>query len=235
MSHGLALLFIGGAQIVLGVQTGGFAWLLLWSGASFALVGAAYTARKPSVFGKRSDGSLPWPNVLLLLPFLFFTWGVWGLQTALTREPACHEIAPGLWIGRNPRWCGLPKNVRMVVDLAAEFGEPVHIRHGRTYICAPVLDGSTPGIEALCAVIERVNACAGPVYIHCALGHGRSGTLAAALLIARGHAKNAMEAEAMISTVRPGVRLHKGQRALLDLYVNRVLQDVQVNQNVGRN
>jgi protein-tyrosine phosphatase len=233
MSHGLALLFIGGAQIVLGVQTGGIGWLLVWSGVSFAVVGTAYVARKPSIFGKRPDGSLAWPNVLLLAPFLIFSWSVWRLQTTFTREPAYHEVAPGLWVGRNPRVCGLPEDVRMVVDLTAEFSEPERVRQSRTYICVPILDGCAPDVATLCDVAERINACNDPVYIHCALGHGRSGTIAAALLLSRGQVKDVREAEAAISAVRPGIRLHKDQRALLHEYVKRMPQDDLFNHTVG--
>jgi protein-tyrosine phosphatase len=215
MSHGLALLFIGGAQIVLGVLTGGIGWLLVWSGMSFALVGAAYLVRKPSLFGKRPDGSLAWQNVMLLLPFLLFTWAVWRVQTAFSREPACHEVLPGVWIGRRPSARDIPAGVCLVVDMTAEFPAAAFVRNGREYVAVPVLDGCAPDEGALRRVVRTVRTCHGPVYLHCALGHGRSGTVAAAVALAKGLAEDAVSAEELVRSVRAGIRLHPAQRMLL--------------------
>jgi len=55
-----------------------------------------------------------------------------------------------------------------------------------------------------------------PVLIHCALGHGRTGMVTAAVLVASGEAQTAADAIAMIQTVRPGVKLNKAQRLTLE-------------------
>jgi protein-tyrosine phosphatase len=52
---------------------------------------------------------------------------------------------------------------------------------------------------------------AGPVYVHCAQGHGRSATFAAAWLLAAGSAKDARDAVEKLRSKRPLVRLTVGQ------------------------
>ncbi|TWU44827.1 hypothetical protein Poly51_58930 [Rubripirellula tenax] len=55
-----------------------------------------------------------------------------------------------------------------------------------------------------------------PVLIHCAQGHGRTGLVAAAVLIVSGEAQTAADAIAIIQAVRPGVELNKAQRMILE-------------------
>ena len=86
---------------------------------------------------------------------------------------------------------------------------------GIAYTSLPTLDGAAPDraeFDALVAHIVR----AGGVYVHCASGHGRSATLAAALLIARGLSASVPEAEERLRAARPGVRLSRAQRAFLE-------------------
>lgn len=100
MKYGLAFSLLGGAQIALAIQVGWFfGWFVAWSGVSFILVAAAYLGVGARVFGKRSNGTMAWPNVALLLPFLLLTWGLWEIQRRLASKPAVHEVAPGVWLG----------------------------------------------------------------------------------------------------------------------------------------
>ena len=67
---------------------------------------------------------------------------------------------------------------------------------------------------------DELNACIDAlpetgVYIHCAQGHGRTGFFACALLLRRGLAATAAEAEARVVAARPGVKLRQAQRAFL--------------------
>ena len=60
-------------------------------------------------------------------------------------------------------------------------------------------------------------------YVHCAVGHGRSAALVAAVLLARGRAASVDEAEAQMRQKRPRVGLGPSQKALL----NRLLPQLQ--------
>jgi protein-tyrosine phosphatase len=193
----------------------GAGWVLLWPAISFLAVAAAYAGLGPVVFGKRPNGSLaPWA-VLLLLPYLALTWLTWHLQRRLTREEPCNEIVPSLWLGRRPFAHELPASVVLVVDLTAEFAAPRWLRRRCRYVCLPVLDAFVPDEADVAALVGYVAARTDAVYIHCAQGHGRSALVAAAVLLARGLARDAAEAETLLRKARPGVRLKPSQRRLL--------------------
>jgi protein-tyrosine phosphatase len=201
---------------VLACALEGACWLLLWPAVSFLALAAAYAGLGPRVFGKRLDGSLaPWA-VLLLLPYLALSWLVWHVQRRLSREDPCNEVAPGLWLGRRPFAHELPAGVLLVVDVTAEFAVPRWLRGRYRYLCLPTLDTFAPDEAALVALVGHVAASAEPVYVHCAQGHGRSAVVVAAVLLARGLARDAAEAETLLRTARPGVRLKASQRRLLE-------------------
>jgi protein-tyrosine phosphatase len=215
MRSALALLVIGIGQVALAALYPCAAWLLVWSGLSFCAVAAAYAFQKPRVFGKRPEGTLAWGPCLLLLPYLLLTWLIWYCQTRFTREAVCDEIAPGLWLGRRAAASELPPSVTLIVDLTSEFGEPRALRTGRAYLCLPTLDNAAPEQGAFRDAVQKVAAWEGGVYVHCALGHGRSALVAAAVLMARGLADGPEEALLQVKRVRPGVRLDCRQWAFL--------------------
>jgi protein-tyrosine phosphatase len=179
-------------------------------------VAAAYQWIGPKVFGKRPDGTLAWWSVVALLPFLLFTWLLWRLQRRFSGSDCCNEVAPGIWLGRRAYGWELPAGISLVVDLTAEFPEPKDVRAGRSYRCLPTLDTRAPEERAFQQLVEEIVAWPGSVYIHCAAGHGRSATVAAAALIARGLAQEVTQAEHLLKQARPGVSLNSVQRGLLE-------------------
>jgi protein-tyrosine phosphatase len=216
MKYAIAFGLLGVYLIALGCILEGAGWLLLWPGISFLVVAGAYSGLGPRVYGKRSDGRMAWWAVLVLLPYLLLSWTVWHIQRRVSKEPCCNEVAPGLWIGRRVYANELPREVSLIVDLTVEFSEPHRVRKGRSYICLPVLDAFVPSEHELRELAERVAAWTGTVYIHCASGHGRSAMVAAAVILMRGLAADAKQAERMVRQARPAVRLKPAQRRLLD-------------------
>ena len=210
-----ALLLIGVAQIILGFFYHTVGWLLGWSGASFIAVSLAYVWQKPMIFGKRPDGTLtPW-HVVLLWPYLLFTWVAWYLGSRLSREAPGHRIAPGLWLGRRASGREIPADVSLVVDMTAELPEPASVRRGRTYLCLPTLDGSVPDRAELRTLVETIAAWPGGVYVHCALGRGRSALVVAAVLLAKGIAPDFAGASQVLKKARPSVWMNAVQRAYM--------------------
>ncbi len=207
---------LGVYLIGLAVIVRGWGWLLVWPGGSLLLVAAAFAGLGPRVFGKRRDGTVSWWALLALFPYLLLTWVVWQFLRLTSKEPCCHEIVTGIWVGRRVYASELPADVSLIVDLTAEFPEPRAVRAGRSYVCLPTLDTTAPNADALRAVVRRVDEHRGGVYIHCASGHGRAATVAAALLLARGLAADVRQAESLLRRVRPGIRLKRVQRALLE-------------------
>lgn len=210
--------FATGAALLtfLALHLGGAWWLLLWPAASFGAVALAYAGVGPRVFGKRPDGRMRPGSLLVLLPWLLLTWATWNLARKLSRAPAYAETAPGLYIGRRLLSGELPPGIGTVLDLTSEFIEPHGIRTACRYVSLPVLDASTLPVDRVVPVLRELAVLPGPIYVHCAQGHGRTGMMAAALLVARGQARDARTALALLQRVRPGVRLAPAQQRALE-------------------
>lgn len=219
MKYAIIFGILGVYLIVLSYGLEGAGWLLLWPGFSLVSVAVAYAGLGPSVYGKRSNGRMAWWALLLLLPYLLLTWLVWHIQRRMSKEPCCHEVAPHLWIGRRAFEAELPPDVSLIVDLTAEFPERSRVRAGRSYLCLPILDGLVPGEQELRQLVDKTATWSGSVYIHCALGHGRSALVAAAVLVKRELAADAKQAEAMLCQVRRAIYLKPVQRRLLERIV----------------
>ena len=217
MRYAVTFTLLSGLLVVHAVWHRGLCWLLLWPALSFAWVALAYAGLGPSLFGKRPDGRMAWWAVLLLLPYLLLTWGIWHLHRLLSKEDAWNEIALGIYLGRRVFVGQLPPDVTLVVDLTAEFPEPRRVVEGRRYICLPTLDAHVPNLAAFRDLISDVADWPGRVYVHCAMGHGRSALLAAAVLLVRGLAGDVREAETLVRKARPRARLRRPQRALLEV------------------
>lgn len=186
----------------LGLAGASIAWLLGW----------------PGLFGKSADGRLPgWAYGL--------HWGWYGLavlafygRLAWSGERACDEVAPGVWVGR--RLLGrerdrLPDRDAAVLDMTAEF--PATVRGG-AYRCLPVLDGTAPRpaqLRAAASWIQAQRDAGRVVYVHCAMGHGRSATAVAAWMMTQEPGLTPREAEARMRLRRPGVRLSRPQHRAL--------------------
>ena len=209
------LLFIGVGQVALAALYPHVAWLLAWSGLDFCAVAAAYAFQKPRVFGKRLDGTLAWGPCVLLLPYLLLTWLLWYCQTRFSGEAVCDEVVPGLWVGRRASAEELPPDITLVVDLTSEFGAPRAVRTGHAYLCLPTLDNAFTDPESFGELVRQTAAWEGGVYVHCALGHGRSALVAAAILMAHGLASSPEAAFARVRQARPGVNLNRSQWAFL--------------------
>jgi protein-tyrosine phosphatase len=211
--YGVLLGALGLAQAVLAFGIGAWGAPLIWSAASFLGMTAAYLGVGPRLLGKRENGRLAPLSTLVLLPYLLLTWSVWELQRRSSRDPVCHEITPGLWLGRRPLTGEIPEACRVVVDLTCEFPESTAAIGDRRYFVLPTLDAGTPGPEAFSKLVTEMANGGDPVYVHCALGRGRSAMFVAAVLLARGEASSAEEAEALIRAIRPSIKLAPNQRA----------------------
>ncbi len=215
MHYAVFFTFCASCLVVSAVHHGGWAYLLCWPAVSFLLLALAYVAARPSLLGKQPDGRLAWWALLGFAPVLLLLWTIWHLQRWFSREPPCQEVAPGLWLGRRPFAHEVPADVRWIVDLTAEFPASRGLLAGRDYLLVATLDGLAPEEAAFRAAVNHVAALASPVLVHCAMGHGRSATVVAAVLLARGIARDVREAEEQLRRVRPRVRLNAGQRRLL--------------------
>jgi protein-tyrosine phosphatase len=210
---------------VAAARHGGWAWALLWPATSLAIVSVAYAGAGARLLGKRVDGRIAAWAVALHLPFLLLTLAVWHLVVALRGSREASLVAEGLWVGRRPRARDLPAGVVVVADLTSEFAVARGIAGRYEYWSLPTLDGHVPPVDALVAFARRLAAAPGPVYLHCAQGHGRAAVMAACVLVARGAAADADTAIAMVRAARPKVRLTPRQKATLREAAGRIVAE----------
>lgn len=189
-----------------------FAWLAL----GFLQVATAYFACSPRLLGKRLDGTLaPWA-MAIGLPVYCLNYGFrWG-QRRFGGEPASTEVAPGLFVGRRPGPDELPEGTTTIVDLSAELSAHARVRAHPGYLCFPMLDDGFPEPGEIERIVVALQDVPGPMLIHCAAGHGRSATLAAAVGLARGQFRDLTHAETSMRRARPKIRFTTWQRERLE-------------------
>jgi protein-tyrosine phosphatase len=195
---------------------------LLWLNAAvaFAALAVAYAGAGPGLLGKRPDGRRrlwAWP---IFWPYFVLNALSFRLYRSLIREPAFAEVVPNLHFGRRLTTGEVRRAAivwQAVLDLACEFPEAAPLRRVAAYRSLPVLDATAPSPAGLQAAVAWLTAAfqAGPVYVHCALGHGRSATVVLALLLTTGQVGTVKEGLALLRAKRPGVGLNRAQRALL--------------------
>ena len=192
-------------------------------GFSMGLLSAAYFADRPGWMFKRPDGRIRLVGYLLFLPYQFFNHLAWRMVVALSREPPYHEIVPGLFLGRRlhrgeaHRFESL--GMAAVLDLTCEFAEPSFLTQVDSP-CLPILDATAPRLDQLEQGIDWLadRHTQGPVYVHCAAGHGRSATFVAGYLLKSQAAQDAADAVAEVAQRRPRIRLVPAQLRVLEAY-----------------
>jgi protein-tyrosine phosphatase len=138
------------------------------------------------------------------------------------------EVAPNLWLGPRLNEASAREavagGVQAVLDLAAELPECRTFRELDHYRSLPILETRAPDYRELHEVIRWVNGfrALGPVYVHCALGHGRSATVVVGYLVLNGECTDWEVAEERLRALRPGVKIKPGQRAALERLMLRL-------------
>lgn len=189
-------------------------WPLWWPGLVFAGVAIVYFAGTPRALGKQADGTIAWWAWLLWAPLFGWMRMLHEGARSLTREPVANQVGTGVWVGRRPRAHEVPTGVAIIVDLCADLPEAAGVTTGRRYLSLPALDATAPAPAAIARAVDAMMATDGPAFIHCAFGHGRSATVAAALLIRRGEATLEDVVQRMRAS-RPRIGLNAVQRAAL--------------------
>lgn len=204
---------------------GGWMIALLWPAISCLLISTAYWTGRVSLFGKKIDGSRHPIAMGLLLPYLMLAYIVWRINVFLTREPFANVVNDSLVVGRRPLAGEIPEKVSIVCDLTSEFSEVRTIRSLPGYRCRPILDASSPLPQELLDLVMQLSPIEGTrVFIHCAKGHGRTGVVAAAWLIAHGYSHSVDDALQKLTSARPGIELRGIQRQSLESILPLLVQ-----------
>lgn len=219
MSYKYLLVLLGAVLVVLALAKGGWFLIALWFACNVLILGVAYARGSHRVFGKRSDGTLPFWSWAIFLPLLLYASAIWYLLR-LSREPAQTAVTEHLVIGRRLLGREFHGEFDNVVDLTAEFPEPLAIRSLESYRSFPILDGAAPAPEALWAAVANLRP--GRTFVHCAQGHGRAALFALAFLLRTRVAHDVEDGLRKLSTVRPGVRLSREQRNCIENFARLI-------------
>lgn len=186
-------------------------WLMVWTAGAFGWVALAYAGLGPRL-GKDRRGRLSLLSRIALAPY----HGLNALSLRLCRDPLWTEIVPGLYLGRrlSPAQAADLGPMAAVLDFTAELAE-CSAFGDVDYRVWPTLDKRPVGSKDLRAAVAFLQACPRPVYLHCALGHGRSASVVAAYLLVTGQVAGAEEAECYLRERRPKVALSREQLASL--------------------
>lgn len=242
MRYALAFSVLGIILAVLAIDQAwraeGVGWLLLAVEADGALVMLALAI----AFGLRSAGvdvegrtcQTGWRMTIaaLLLPYRALGRAALGASGWLDREGPINRLAPGIFIGRLPSRTTRVRlgreGIDAILNLCWEFPGPSTSARGPVCGHVPILDGAPPTDrqfdEAVRWVADR-RAEGRCILIHCAQGHGRTATIAAAVMVRFDLADDADDALARIQAVRPGARPSRTQRSALDRYLGRSSAD----------
>jgi protein-tyrosine phosphatase len=192
--------------------------LPLYVAFSFGLLAVAYAGAGPRLLLKRTTGHRSMLSWLFFAPYHLLNTLTFGVYRRLSREPVFVQVVPKLYFGRrlSAREAASVPCVN-ILDLASEFSATRWPQTVQTYRSLPLLDATSPTENELRSAVAWItNATAsGPVYVHCALGHGRSACVVIAYLLHIGAVQTAIAGERFLRSLRPGVRLHRPQRQLL--------------------
>ena len=210
--------------------------LLAWCGVCFVILGMAYFTNNAAVFGKRPDGTLRWPESLLMMPYLLLAAVVWRVQNLFTDKCPWSGVAPNLYVGRRCSLAQLPPNTSGVIDVTAEFPTPRTLRQQSRVLVVPTLDGGAPSWSQCQQVADFVRTDpTGVYYVYCANGAGRSVTYVAILLGLKGLASSASEAIDSIRKARKVAAPNTDQRRFIEeVFKTQILQNGQtISSEVG--
>jgi protein-tyrosine phosphatase len=203
------------------------AWtlVLLYPSLSFLLLSLAYAGIGPDLLGKQRDGRRAWWAIAWSLPYSLLAECVWRLVILRGREPAIGHVTDNLYCGRRltrrEQAVFARHPIQGCLDLTAEFSEASYLRSLPHYRSAPILDGTAPTVEHLQELVDwlTTTTTSSPIYVHCALGHGRTSTVVVAFLIRNGFEQDIDSALSRLRALRSGVDINATQRELLNAYL----------------
>ncbi len=200
--------------------------LLAYTALSFALVGLAYAFNKPHLMLKLPSGQISKLGRVLFLPFHLLSGFSLFLQRCFSDEAPFSWIDESVMLGRIPlrrdQETLQSHGIRSVLDLTSELEAAPFVRNLQ-YMSVPIMDGTPPSLDQIKACVEwiRRQLAEGSVLVHCALGHGRSATLAAAFLVSRHSFTEPSIVIETLEAARPGISLNKAQMAVLCDHIRR--------------
>lgn len=215
--------------VALRADLGWAALAFLHASLSFGLLSWAYAGAGASLLFKRPTGRRSAWGWLLFGPYYLLNAVTFGAYRRLSNEPPMAQVGHNLFFGRrlSEREAeGL--GCVHVLDLAGEFAEVGPLRRRPGYRSLPLLDAAAPTHEQLREAAAWVTRAmeSGPVYVHCALGHGRSGSVVIAYLLSAGLVGTVEEGVQLLRSLRRGAEPNPAQLRRLCDFQKRALRDI---------
>jgi hypothetical protein len=221
LKHSLTFLLISAACTAVGIRWGDFglvAIVFYYASLSFALLAAAYAGAGPKLLLKQASGRRSVFSWVLFAPYLMLNAATFWAFRRLSAEPSSGQVSHNLFFGRRmtDREAEAMPCVH-ILDLAGEFSEVATFRSRSGYRSMPLLDAGAPSLDQLRDAAAWLASAveSGPVYVHCALGHGRSGCVVIAYLLASGQVKLVDDGLQKLRSVRPGAKPNAAQQRRL--------------------
>lgn len=196
--------------------------LFCYTGMSFLLLAIAYMGVGPGILMKNSGGSFPVWSWILFAPYYLMNALSFAIYRTWSTDPPYAKVADNLYFGRQLVMREISSiEFHAVLDLAGEMTECSSLRKLSQYLSSPILDATAPTLSQLqqtVAWIEQMSA-QGVVYVHCALGHGRSACVVIAYLLWKGEIGSIKEGVLRLRKLRSGVGLEPCQRRALEDFV----------------
>jgi hypothetical protein len=193
----------------------------LYAAVSFCLLAVAYAGIGPRMLLKQADGRRRLIGWVLFAPYFLLTAVTFGLHRLLSREAPYVEATRNLYFGRRLSTVELTAaGWPSVLDLAGEFTASRSARELPRYRSLPVLDATAPTEAELHSAVAWIakGVASGSVYVHCALGHGRSACVVIAYLLEQRTVADVADGERLLQSLRPSVRLRRTQFEALERF-----------------
>ena len=176
------------------------------------------------LFLKREKGAIPLLWLLAYLPFVLSRYVNVVVVRLAIGEPPATDLGHGILVGGRvmpwERALLAEHRVSAVLDVCAELPrDPGMAARRLSYKAVPVLDASGPTVDQLADGVEWCRGHlerGGTVLVQCTLGHGRSATFVAALLLVTGRSHTIEEAVSLMRAKRNRVGLNRQQRGSLE-------------------
>lgn len=159
-----------------------------------------------------TTGQIPLAAYLLQWPYHALLHARIARRRHTSREPLYSLVAPDIYLGGWPRRdSDLPHGGKLArLDMTAELPARGH----GPYLNVPLYDTQGPSAAQTQQAVQWASAQRAkgvPLYVFCQNGHGRSGVVAAALLVELGLAGDGEEALRLLKGARPKVRFNAAQ------------------------
>ena len=187
--------------------------ILIWFSVSFGFLAMVYIFNKPEWLGKKHNGKINILNLMIYLPWFFFSLIVWHIQRIISKENPFDEIIENkIWYGRRLLASEISEKFDAVIDLTSEFIEPNIIVDRFEYISLPLLDGIKPNknfFKKLKEIIPQIKNK--KIFVHCAQGHGRTATVTLFIMKNLNFIDKYEDGLKKILQFRPGAKVSKEQ------------------------